>query len=82
VTFTRNEVTYQIGIAPIRVNILTNITGVEFSAAWNDRVKGTIFGIPVHFISLEHLISNKRATGRATDLEQLKRLSSESTSGK
>jgi len=33
-TFTRSEITYQIGVAPIRIDILTQITGVEFSAAW------------------------------------------------
>jgi predicted nucleotidyltransferase len=74
-TFTRRELTYQIGIAPVRIDILTQITGVEFSAAWENRVSGTVFGIPVHFISLDHLIANKQATGRSSDLEQLKHLS-------
>lgn len=74
-TFTRNEITYQIGIAPIRIDILTQITGVDFSAAWKGRVTGTIFGIPVPFISLDDLIANKRATGRSSDLDQLKLIS-------
>ena len=73
-TFTRGELTYQIGIAPIRVDVLTQITGVEFPVAWKDRVAGTFFGVPVHFISLDHLIANKQATGRSTDLEQLKNI--------
>lgn len=80
-TFTRNEITYQIGVAPIRIDILTQITGVEFSAAWKRRVSGTIFGIPVPFISLDDLVANKQATGRSSDLEQLKRLSKEAESG-
>ncbi len=78
-TFTRAELTYQIGIAPVRVDILTQITGVEFPAAWKSRVAGTFFGIPVHFISLGHLIANKQATGRSTDLEQLKHISKTQT---
>ncbi len=73
-TFTRGELTYQIGIAPIRVDILTQITGVEFPVAWKDRVAGTFFAVPVHVISLDHLIANKQATGRSTDLEQLKNI--------
>src|SRR5262249_48803800 len=74
-TFTGNETTYQIGLAPLRVDILTQITGVEFSAAWSRRVRGMIFGIPVPFISLDDLIVNKRETGRSSDLDQLKHIS-------
>ena len=81
-TFTRSEITYQIGVAPIRIDILTQITGVEFSAAWKERVSGTIFAVPVPFISLDHLIANKQATGRSSDLEQLKHISKNAKSGK
>ena len=75
-TFTESGLTYQIGIAPIRIDILTQITGVEFSVAWANRVEGTIFGTPVHFISLDDLIANKNASGRPSDLEQLKHIPS------
>ena len=81
-TFTRRDITYQIGVAPIRIDILTQITGVEFLAAWKERVSGTIFGVPVHFISLNHLMANKRATGRSSDLEQLKHISKKAEPGK
>src|SRR5436309_1113592 len=37
-TFTGKQVVYQIGIAPVRIDILTEITGVEFSHAWKKRV--------------------------------------------
>ena len=74
-TFTHDRMTYQIGIAPVRIDILTAITGVEFSDAWEKRVNGNIFGISTHFISLDKLILNKQATGRNSDLEQLKQLS-------
>jgi predicted nucleotidyltransferase len=70
-TFTR-QVVYQIGIAPVRIDILTEITAVEFSDAWRRRVAGTFFGVPVHFISLEDLVTNKRALGRSSDLKDLK----------
>jgi predicted nucleotidyltransferase len=81
-TFARSEITYQIGVAPIRIDILTQITGIEFSAAWKERVSGTIFGVPVPFISLDHLIANKQATGRSSDLEQLKQISKKAEPGK
>lgn len=73
-TFLKADLTYQIGVVPVRVDILTHITGVKFSDAWRDRVAGSIFGIPVHFISLDLLIANKEAVGRTSDLEQLKRI--------
>jgi hypothetical protein len=72
-TFTEKQIVYQIGIAPVRIDILTQITGVEFSNAWRNKVPGTFFGVPVHFISRDDLEANKRALGRASDLEDLKR---------
>ena len=74
-TFTDKQVVYQIGIAPVRIDILTEITGVKFPAAWSNRVAGTFFGVPVHFISFDDLVANKQALGRSSDLEDLKRSS-------
>src|SRR5215469_2362174 len=54
-TFAQKQVVYQIGVAPVRIDILTEITGVEFSNAWKNRIPSTLFGIPVHFISLDDL---------------------------
>lgn len=71
-TFTEQQLVYQIGIAPVRIDILTEITGVEFSNAWKKRVASTFFGVPVHFISLDDLAANKRALGRSSDLKDLK----------
>jgi hypothetical protein len=56
------------------MDILTDITGVEFRDAWRDRVAGSMSGVPIHFISLAQLIANKQATGRSSDLEQLEHL--------
>jgi hypothetical protein len=36
-TFTEAQVVYQIGIAPVRIDILTEITGVEFADAWTKK---------------------------------------------
>src|SRR5271169_5484431 len=71
-TFTEKQVVYQIGIAPVRIDILTEITGVEFSSAWRKRVASAFFGVPVHFISLDDLMANKLALGRAIDVRDLK----------
>ena len=70
-TLNGKRVVYQMGIAPVRIDILTAITGVEFPQAWRNRVASTFFGVPVQFISLDDLITNKRALGRASDLKDL-----------
>jgi len=72
-TFTRNVV-YQIGIAPVRIDILTSISGVEFTDAWARRVQSAIFEVPVQFISLDDLIVNKQAAGRISDVEHLQEI--------
>lgn len=71
-TFTEKQVVYQIGVAPVRIDVLTGITGVDFAHAWKKRVASTFFGVPVHFISLDDLTANKQALGRSSDLKDLK----------
>jgi predicted nucleotidyltransferase len=76
-TFTGEEVVYQIGVAPVRIDIITRIDGVAFGAAWQARIPSTLFGVGVQFISLRDLIANKQASGRGADVEQLRRLLAE-----
>jgi Nucleotidyl transferase of unknown function (DUF2204) len=70
-TFAERQVVYQIGVAPVRIDILTEITAVQFSDAWKKRVASSFFGVPVHFISRDDLLINKRALGRGSDLTDL-----------
>jgi len=76
-TFSEPGIVYQIGVAPVRIDILTQITGLQFAAAWTNRIASTMFDVPIQFISLEDLIVNKQAAGRTTDLEHLQRLKEE-----
>ncbi|HXM41160.1 MAG TPA: nucleotidyltransferase [Bryobacteraceae bacterium] len=73
-TFTQEGIVYQMGVAPVRIDILTRISGVQFALAWRSRIASAMFGVPVHFISLDDLIANKQAAARSTDLEDLKRI--------
>lgn len=50
--FAADNMTYQIGVAPVRIDILTRISGVQFEDAWMRRVPSTFLGTPVHFICL------------------------------
>ena len=59
---------FQIGVAPIRIDVLTAIDGVELDAAWRDRFVTKFAGEPAAVLSRRHLIQNKRAAGRDQDL--------------
>ena len=59
---------YQMGVSPMRVDILMGIPGIEFEPAWEKRVEIDFDGLLVPFISKEDLITAKRASGRPQDL--------------
>ena len=61
------EIVFQIGVVPCRIDILTSIDGVEFEEAWDARGNVQIEGLNVPILSREHLLTNKRATGRPKD---------------
>jgi hypothetical protein len=66
--FSREGVTYQIGVAPGRIDILTQLTGLTFAEAWPERMRRPFGDVDVDFIGRTAFIRNKRATGRAKDL--------------
>lgn len=68
------ELILQIGVSPVRIDIITSIGGVEFDEAWSARVLTKFADQPVSVLSKHHLIQNKRATGRTQDLADLERL--------
>ena len=76
--FLQPEVVVQLGRPPHRIDILTSITGVDFTQAWQTKVAALLDGLPVSFISKEFLIVNKRAVKRAQDIADLKLLIPES----
>jgi hypothetical protein len=66
--FARPGITYQIGLPPGRIDLLTELTGLTFAEAWPDRVRRPFGEIEVDFIGRAAFIRNKRATGRPKDL--------------
>lgn len=59
---------YQMGVAPIRVDILMGIPGGNFEQAWQDRNEVDFGGLIVPYISKQDLIAAKKASGRPQDL--------------
>ena len=66
---------FQIGVAPVRIDVLTAIDGVGFAEAWPERSGTTYGGQAVPVISRRHLEQNKRASGSPQDLADLDLLS-------
>ena len=63
------EVGLQIGVAPVRIDVLTKISGVSFEEAWPRRIEADFDkGVRCAVIGLEELLKNKRAAGRPQDL--------------
>lgn len=67
-------IVFQIGLPPLRIDILTAIDGVGFAHAWPRRIEGNFDGITVPVIGREDFLANKRATGRARDRADAERL--------
>jgi len=65
---------YQVGLPPRRIDLMTGLSGVDFDAAWASRVLIAVEGMEIPFLGLEALRRNKKATGRAKDLVDLKLL--------
>ena len=59
---------FQIGVPPVRVDVLTSIDGVDFEEAFRSRVAANLGGTEVPVLSRHHLIVNKSTAGRKQDL--------------
>lgn len=61
-------VVFQIGVAPVRIDVITAIDGITFADAWGDRLETSFEAEPVAVLSRRALIQNKRAAGRSQDV--------------
>ncbi len=64
----------RMGIPPMRLEIQTDISGVEFSECFARRHRVDMGGLEVNLISLDDLKVNKLASGRHKDLDDLEHL--------
>jgi hypothetical protein len=60
-----------LGREPLRIDVMTSITGVDFATAWRNRRRLRFGGRPVGFLGRCDLIRNKRAAGRPQDTADL-----------
>jgi hypothetical protein len=56
------------GVPPLRIDIMTSITGVAFKQAWSKRLRARFGQYQIGFLGRDELLANKRASGRPKDL--------------
>jgi predicted nucleotidyltransferase len=64
----------RMGLSPLRIELMTTISGVEFETCYHKRIKTEIDGVTVDLIDLRDLRLNKQASGRHKDLDDLEHL--------
>ncbi len=72
--FLNDDNVIQLGMPPVRIDILTSLSGMPWETAVLHKEKGEIDGIPVAIIGRDDYIVNKRAVGRAKDLADIEAL--------
>jgi predicted nucleotidyltransferase len=72
--FLKENSIVRMGIAPMRIEIFTTISGVDFEECFQERIVDDIDGIEVNIINLKQLKINKKASGRHKDLDDFENL--------
>jgi hypothetical protein len=72
--FIKENQVIQLGYPPVRIDIINTIDSVDFNEAYDSKVVLEFDNMIINFISLEHLIKNKKATGRARDIDDIENL--------
>ena len=75
--FTTPGMIVQLGVPPVRIDIITRVSGVPWERADAGKVPGFYGDVPVFFISRDDFIANKKATGRAKDAADIEALGGE-----
>jgi len=69
--FLKDKSIVRMGMPPMRIEITTSISGVNFEECYADRTVAIVDGVQTSIISLKHLKANKKASGRPIDLHDL-----------
>lgn len=72
--FLRPDRVLRMGVPPVRIEILTGVSGIQFAECYKRRVEALIDGVQVAVIAKRDLVANKRAAGRHKDLNDIEQL--------
>lgn len=74
----RTRHTLRLGEPPLQIDVLLQLSGVEYEAVGRSAIAGSYGDVRVRFMARADLIVNKRAAGRAKDLADVEALESAS----
>jgi hypothetical protein len=69
--FSQSDNVVQLGVAPVRIDIITSLTGLSWDEAVAGEVSGMYGELPVYYIGKNEFILNKRAIGRKKDIADI-----------
>lgn len=72
--FENPECVIQLGEPPVRIDLITSLTGVSWEEAFSSRVQGNYDDVLVYFLGRDVFIRNKRAIGRTKDIADIETL--------
>lgn len=72
--FSNPNVIIQIGVPLVRVDLLLDLEGIAFAAAWQRRQRAQYGETPIHVLGRADLVRSKQLAGRAQDLVDLEKL--------
>lgn len=72
--FVHEGTVVQLGMPPVRVDLLTSISGVDWESAWQGREIVRYGDVEAQVIGRSELVANKRAVGRAQDIADIEAL--------
>jgi hypothetical protein len=72
--FVKPDHVVQLGLPPVRIDLVTAIDGVTWAEAWPGRLAGEYGPVPTHYLGRREFIANKRASGRRKDLSDIEAL--------
>lgn len=78
--FSKEGNVIQLGVPPVRIDIINSITGVTWEEASSGKVKGSYGEVDVNYIGKSEFIKNKKATGRAKDIADIESLGADGSS--
>lgn len=75
--FAQPDKVVQLGVPPVRIDLVTSLTGVSWNDAAAGRERGDYGDVPVYYLGKEQFRRNKRATGRKKDIADLEAVGEE-----
>jgi hypothetical protein len=72
--FQQPDKVIQLGVPPVRVDLITSLTAVSWQQAYSGKMEGIYGDVPVYFLGRKEFLANKKALSRKKDLADIEAL--------